>query len=65
MHKLENPARIVELSPSETLARLGLLDGMSFADIGARTGIFTTAAAATTRAQILAVDPSADMRTIL
>ena len=65
MHKLETPARLAELAPPETLARLGLSDGMTFADIGAGTGIFTTAAAAITRAQIFAVDPSAGMRTIL
>ena len=65
MHKLETPARIAELAPPETLARLGLSDGMTFADIGAGTGIFTTVAAAITRAQIFAVDPSAGMRTIL
>ncbi len=65
MHKLENPARIAELSPPETLERLGLLDGISFADIGAGTGIFTTAAAQITCAQIWAIDPSAGMRTII
>ena len=65
MHKLENPARIEELAPPETLARLGLLDGMAFADIGAGTGIFTTAAAGITRAPIYAIDPSAGMREIL
>ena len=65
MHKLESPARIAELAPPETLARLGLGDGMTFADIGAGTGIFTTAAAARTRATIFAVDPSASMREII
>ncbi len=65
MHKLETPARLAELAPAETLTRLGLSDGMTFADIGAGTGIFTTAAAAITRAKVFAVDPSAGMRTIL
>ena len=65
MHKIENPARLAELSPPETLARLGLQDGMTFADIGAGTGIFTTAAAQISRAQIWAIDPSANMRAIL
>ncbi len=65
MHKLENYARLAELSPPETLARLGLIDGMTFADIGAGTGIFTTTAAEITRAQVWAIDPSASMREIL
>lgn len=65
MHKLENPARLAELSPPETLTRLGLVDGMTFADIGAGTGIFTTAAAEITHAQVWAIDPSAGMREIL
>lgn len=65
MHKLENPQRLAELSPPETLARLGLINGMTFADIGAGTGIFTTAAAEITHAPIYAVDPSAGMREIL
>jgi len=65
LHKLENSARLAELSPQETLSRLDLLDGMSFADIGAGTGIFTTAAAEITCAPIYAIDPSASMREIL
>ena len=65
MHKLENPARLAELQPSATLKRLGLCDGMTFADIGAGTGIFTTVAAGITRAQVWAIDPSACMREIL
>lgn len=65
MHKLENPARLAEISPPETLARLGLRDGMTFADIGAGTGIFTTAAAEITHVPLYAIDPSAAMRGIL
>ncbi len=65
MHKLENPARLAELSPPVTLKRLGLCDGMTFADIGAGTGIFTVAAAEITRAAIYAIDPSEGMRAIL
>lgn len=65
MHKLENPARVTELAPLETLTRLGLREGMTFADIGAGTGIFTTAAASLTSAAVCAVDPSEEMRSIL
>ncbi|MEN6419175.1 MAG: methyltransferase domain-containing protein [Clostridiaceae bacterium] len=65
MHKLENSARLAELSPPETLARLDFIDGMTFADIGAGTGIFTTAAAEITHSQVWAIDPSASMREIL
>lgn len=65
MHRLENPVRLAELAPPETLKRLGLQDGMTFADIGAGTGIFTTAAAEATRAVVYAVDPNLEMRSIL
>ena len=65
MHKLENLARLAELSPPETLKTLGLRDGMTFADVGAGTGIFTVAAAEMTRAAIYAIDPSEGMRAIL
>lgn len=65
MHKLENPARLAELQPCATLEKLGLRDGMAFADIGAGTGIFTTAAAEITHAPIYAIDPSAGMREIM
>ena len=65
MHKLENPTRLAELSPPQTLARLGLKDKMTFADIGAGTGIFTTVAAEITHAPIYAIAPSAGMREIL
>ena len=65
MHKLENPARLAELQPSSTLKKLGLQEGLVFADIGAGTGIFTTAAAEITRAPIYAIDPSERMREII
>ena len=65
MHRLENPARLSELAPAETLTRLNLTNGMTFADIGAGTGIFTTAAAEITSAAVYAVDPSPAMQNAL
>ena len=39
-HKLEDPARLTWLPPSEVLARLRLRPGRNVADIGAGTGYF-------------------------
>ena len=65
MHRLETPERLAELAPPETLARLCLGEDMTFADIGAGTGIFATAAAQITHARVWAVDPSSSMREII
>lgn len=43
--KLENPARVAELSPAETLRRAGVKKGETLADIGAGSGLFSLAAA--------------------
>lgn len=64
-HKLENPQRIKELNPLETLKILNLKDGNSFCDIGAGTGIFTFAASKLTTSNIYAVDISTAMLEIL
>lgn len=64
-HKLENPQRLKELNPSETLKNLGLGDGSSFCDIGAGTGIFTFAASKLTNSNIYAVDISTEMLEVL
>ncbi len=63
-HKLDNPARIKELAPKETLARIGLSENGALCDIGAGTGVFTYAAAMTAKA-VYAVEISAEMREIL
>ncbi|WP_101698445.1 class I SAM-dependent methyltransferase [Clostridium minihomine] len=64
-HKLENPQRIKELNPVETLKKIGLKENDSLCDIGAGTGIFTFAAANQSHALIYAVDLSPEMLAIL
>ncbi len=59
--KLENPNRLAELIPMDTLRKIGLKDGDTFCDVGAGTGIFTFAAAEITTNQIYAVEISGEM----
>jgi ubiquinone/menaquinone biosynthesis C-methylase UbiE len=63
--KLEQPQRIAELNPLDTLRRIGLHQGDVFCDVGAGSGIFTFAASVLTKNTIYAVDISDDMLTIL
>lgn len=63
--RLENPSRIAELNPKNTLREIGLMQESVFCDIGAGSGIFTFAAAEITKNNIYAVDISEDMLTIL
>lgn len=65
LEKLEQPARLAELAPAETLARIGLAPGTGFCDIGAGSGIFTFAALTLGAAPVYAVDTSAEMRAVL
>ena len=39
--KFENPERIAELNPRQTLQAVGFKRGMTLCDIGAGTGLFT------------------------
>ena len=64
-HKFENPSRVAELNPKETLIKIGLSERSAFCDIGAGTGVFTYAAAEITVNSIYAVEISDDMRKIL
>lgn len=64
-HKLENPNRVAELNPKETLIKIGLSEHDVFCDIGAGTGIFTYAAAEITTNDIYAIEISGEMREIL
>ncbi|QIB70325.1 class I SAM-dependent methyltransferase [Aminipila butyrica] len=64
-HKLDNPKRIDELNPANTLRRIGLKAGDSFGDIGAGTGIFSFEAAERTKANVYAVEISPEMLAIL
>jgi len=63
--RLENPKRVEELNPAQTLQRIGLKQGDSLCDIGAGTGLFTFAAAEQTQGDLYAVDLSEQMLSIL
>ena len=63
--KLENPARLAELKPPETLKRIGLKDGDVLCDIGVGSGIFTISAAQLTRGTVYAVELRTDMLDII
>lgn len=63
--KLEEPQRVVELNPPDTLRRIGIKENDVFCDVGAGTGIFTFAAALITANTIYAVDISPGMRQII
>lgn len=55
-NKLENPARIADLSPRETLLRIGLGEQDIICDIGAGSGIFTIPAARITKNTVCAIE---------
>lgn len=64
--RLDNPARVLELNPEQTLAKLGFKAGQILCDIGAGSGIFTIPAAQiAARTQpatpVLALDINPDM----
>jgi len=55
-YKLENPERMAELSPKETLMRIGLGEQDIICDIGAGSGIFTLPAARITKNIVYAME---------
>ena len=55
-NKLENPARLAELNPTDTLKKIGFGKHDVLCDIGAGTGIFTIPAARITDNTVLALD---------
>lgn len=61
--KLESPERYRILQPEQTLRRIGLQEGMIFADVGAGTGFFSRPAAAIVgeKGRVYAVDTSSEM----
>lgn len=63
--KLENPARISELNPGNTLKLIGLKKGLNLCDIGAGTGIFTIPAAQLTDSKVYALEISDEMLAII
>jgi len=54
--KFENPTRLAELNPKETLRRIGLSEYDVVCDIGAGSGIFTIPAAQLTSNSVFALD---------
>lgn len=63
--KFENPARMKELNPYETLKKIGFSDGMTLCDIGAGTGVFSFSAAKISNEKIFALDVMEDMLELL
>jgi len=55
-NKLENPERMAELSPKETLMRIGVGEHDVICDIGAGSGIFTIPAARITKKTVFALE---------
>jgi ubiquinone/menaquinone biosynthesis C-methylase UbiE len=55
-NKFENPVRLQELKPEETLLRIGLQNGQIVCDIGAGSGIFTIPAATLTENTVFALE---------
>jgi len=56
LKKLNNPERLTELSPEDTLRKIEFHKGDTLCDIGAGTGIFTIAAARLTDQDVYAVE---------
>lgn len=65
MSKFENPIRLMELLPKETLIDIGLKKGDLFCDIGAGTGVFTIEAAIITGVDTYAIDISEEMLSVI
>ena len=62
-HKLEDPERLKWLPPEEVIARIGLVPGMTIADVGTGTGYFALpfAKAVGSEGKVLAVDFQKEM----
>ena len=63
--KLENPARLEELKPHETLIRIGLQNNHIVCDIGAGSGVFTLPAAEITRNIVYALEINEDLLSVI
>ena len=63
--KFENPVRIEELKPKETLKRIGLQGNHVLCDIGAGSGIFTIPAAMVTKNKVYAFEINDEMLSII
>lgn len=63
--KFENPIRIEELKPSETLRRIGVKENHVICDIGAGSGIFTIPAAKLTKETVYALEIDDEMLALI
>jgi len=59
--KLDDPKRLEELKPLDTLLRIGLQDNHVLCDVGAGTGIFTIPAALYTKQVVWALEIDKEM----
>ncbi|GIM30355.1 SAM-dependent methyltransferase [Clostridium polyendosporum] len=65
INKFENPIRIAELNPKNTLIKAGFKDNMVLCDIGAGTGIFSFPATQISSSNIYALEISDSMIELL
>ena len=65
INKFENPIRIAELNPKNTLIKTGFKENMVLCDIGAGTGIFSFTAAKISSNDIYALEISDSMIELL
>lgn len=63
--KFENPKRLKELNPEDTLLRIGMKDNYSLCDIGAGTGVFSVPASRMTHNTVYALEISDEMLEII
>ena len=63
--KLENPMRLEELKPMNTLKKIGLQENHIVCDIGAGSGIFSIPASMITRNKVYALEISDEMLSII
>lgn len=63
--KYENPIRLAELKPMETLKRIGVKADHVICDIGAGSGVFTIPAAELTKNKVFALDINDEMLSII
>jgi len=64
VQKLENPIRLEELNPTETLKKIGVTQEQTLCDIGAGSGIFTIPASSLAE-KVYALEISIDMLNLI